>query len=347
MNIQLSSYKQRIAFALALSLLAHALLIWAPQFRFPHFDEPLPEITVKLEPLPVKKQASPPSKNRKKSTQGKQAKTAAPALAELAPAPASAIPQVATLAASAVPAIEPAETPQTALTVAQPATTETPANIESIPFPRHASLIFAVRNGDDGFRVGELMHTLDIDENRYIIQASTRTTGIARWFKSFDLNQTSTGIVTSQGLLPDNFAEEKLNSGVVETATVVFDRNTNTLQFSSGENTSLPENTQDALSVLYQLSLSNLKRETIPVTISTGKKLENYELEVATNKIISTELGEMDTVQLRKIRIPGKPGLRIWLSREFRLLPVKMQYLEPDGTITATLSLSSIRISDN
>lgn len=341
-----SNPKRRLALALALSILAHVLIIWTPHFSLPHIHTPLPEITVKLNPLP-----KTPAKPRKKT------RPKAPPKAHVTPPPA-ATPQAAplsshepavtpTLPASAVAASQPASAPAATEAAPAPAATETLPQPEKIPFPKHVLLTFAVRSGNDGFRLGEVQHSLDITDNQYIVQSYTRTSGIARWFKSFNLNQTSTGTVSGQGLKPDNFAEAKINSGDLQTLTAVFDWENHQVMFSSGESATLPDGTQDALSILYQLALSKLNAEIIPVNISTGKKLDSFRLEIATKKIISTPIGDLNTVQLRRIREPGQAGLIIWLATEYRLLPVKIQYLEPDGTISATISATEIRYTDD
>ena len=325
---------RRIILVLVLSTLLHALILWQPYIKLAPHEEKLPPLIAKLEPLPNIK---PPPAPRKRS-KPKAATAPAQPSNTLAPVPASAVPASVTIAASA-PEITEVITPVTEAPQPLPISKQT-------LFPLHAQLVFSVRKGADGLHLGEVQHNLDIIDRRYTVQASTQTTGLARWFKSYNLNQNSHGTVTDKGLRPDIFSEEKTDSGNAETlsATFVWDRNL--LYFSQGGEAPLVEGAQDTLSILYQLGLLDLSSGDLTVTISNGKKLEIYPLEIVTNEMLITPMGNLHTVHLRKIRQPNKAGLEIWLAKEYRLLPVQVQYIEPDGSIAASIIITDIRVSD-
>ena len=118
------------------------------------------------------------------------------------------------------------------------------------------------------------------------------------------------------------------------------------LHFSHGGVSALPEGAQDSLSILYQLSQLPLNAEALPVTISNGRKLEGYTLEIASGETISTALGDLHTVPLRKLHQPSESGLEIWLAMEYRLLPVKIRYFEPGGAAAATIIITELRVAD-
>lgn len=341
---------RRIAFTLAASLLAHGLLLWLPHITLPHFEAQLPPLTAKLEPLPnIAAQQAP--KKRKAKRAGPPAPPAdlpspQAASAALAEPGASAV-ALAEPAASAVALAEPAAS---AVALAEPAAAaSTPVAPPAVPpplLPRHAQLRFAVRKGEDGFKVGEVLHRLDIIDGRYTVESATQTTGLARLFKSYNLNQTSNGTVSATGLRPDDFSEEKNDGGHIQTLTAMFDWQAHVLHFSAGGESPLSENAQDALSILYQLSQLPLQGDLLQVNISNGKKLDSYELRILAGETVSTALGKLPAVHLRKIHGRGEPGLEIWLGREYRLLPVKVQYLEPDGSVAASITITDIRVAD-
>ncbi len=283
-----------------------------------------------LEPLPNIKQ--PPSPHKKLKIK--------PALPSntLDPAPASTPPESASLADNTTEIAD-------VIDAATEAPSPLPTSKQTV-LPQHAQLTFSVRKGADGFHLGEIQHKLDIIDRRYTVQADTRTTGVARWFKSYNLNQSSHGTVTDKGLRPDIFSEEKIDSGHTETLSATFAWDSNKIYFSQGGEAPLNEGAQDTLSILYQASLLNLNAELLQLTISNGRKIENHSLEIASNEILSTPLGDLHSVHLRKVRLHNKAGLEIWLAKEYRLLPVKVQYIEPDGSITATIIITDIRVSD-
>ena len=335
MTPYLRTYAHRIVLALLFSALVHALVIWLPDLKLPSFKAPLPQLTAKLEALPDIA-AHPLPKTKPKP------KPATP------PPPPENIP--ASLPASAVVLVEPAASaPTDTDTLESQPVAEVPTAPSAATPPRlpiHAQLHFAVNKGTDGFKLGEVQHQLDIIDGRYTIESSTQTSGLARLFKSYNLNQASNGTVSALGLRPDIFFEEKNDSGRAQTVSAMFDWNAHRLYFSEGGESTLTDQTQDALSILYQLSQLSLKVEIVPVSISNGKKLENYQLEVASNEILSTALGDLHTVHLRKRHAPGESGLEIWLAMEYRLLPVKMQYLESDGSVVASITITNIRVAN-
>jgi hypothetical protein len=332
---------RRIAIALALSALLHVLILWLPRIRLPEYVQQLPELTAKLEPLPnpTTHTAAKPKPKPEYVVQKKIASLPALTSGLAVSPPASAVTETASIAASAPD-------------IADTSTTENEASpplplAKQSLFPQHAQLVFSVHSGQDGFYLGEVQHNLDIIKDRYTVKASTRTSGLVRLFKSYNLNQSSYGKVTAQGLQPETFSEEKSDGDNWETLSATFDRDTHIIYFSQGGEAPLTEGAQDSLSILYQLSMLKLNAEFLHFNISDGRKLEDYTLEiVGDDPLLSTALGELHTVHLRKLREPGKPGLDIWLSMEHRLLPVKVQYTDPDGSVAATLSISDIRVAD-
>lgn len=330
MIFPLRTPRRRIAFTLAASLLAHGLLLWLPRIKLPHFEAQLPPLTAKLEPLPNIAAQQAPKKRKAK-------RAGPPAPPADIPSPQAASAALAEAGASAVALAEPA------------AAASTPVAPPAVPpplLPRHAQLRFAVRKGEDGFKVGEVLHRLDIIDGRYTVESATQTTGLARLFKSYNLNQTSNGTVSATGLRPDDFSEEKNDGGHIQTLTAMFDWQAHVLHFSAGGESPLSENAQDALSILYQLSQLPLQGDLLQVNISNGKKLDSYELRILAGETVSTALGKLPAVHLRKIHGRGEPGLEIWLGREYRLLPVKVQYLEPDGSVAASITITDIRVAD-
>lgn len=330
---------RRIAIALALSALVHVLVLWLPHVKLAKYSGQLPPLMAKLEPLPGTTKYTVPKRKPRPVPKPKMATV--PKLTSSLPVliPASAVVETQTIAASA-PEVTDTSTTATEASSPLPVTKQT-------LFPQHAQLVFSVNRGVDGLHLGEVQHNLDIINDRYTVKASTRTTGLVRLFKSYNLNQSSYGTVTTKGLRPETFSEEISDSDSWETLSATFDWDAQMIYFSQGGEASLKDGAQDSLSILYQLSLIKLNAEFIHVTISNGRKLEDYTLEiVGDDNMISTALGKLQTVHLRKLREPGKPGLEIWLSMEHRLLPVKVQYIDPDGSVAATLGITDIRVAD-
>jgi hypothetical protein len=210
--------------------------------------------------------------------------------------------------------------------------------------PKRARLTFAISTGK-GFLVGEAVHTLEIDEGRYQLQAVTRTIGLARLFKSYTLTQNSSGSYGRAGLVPEQFMEERKDGSGTKRTTAQFDHATQFARFSSDREVALPPGTQDILSILYQFPpLQGV--EIAAVSVSNGKKIEKYEFEIVADEEIETALGTLLTVRMSKLHSPNQEGLEIWLAREYRLFPVKMRFIEKNGEITGEAVITDIRVSE-
>ena len=321
-----------LVMTLGLSLLLHAALLLGPNLiQLAPFEPVLPPLSARLEPLP--KLTVPAKPHHKPAAKPKPPVPAAPAPvtlpsepvaspAEESPAPQEVIPEP-------VPPVE----------LAEPAK---PAH----PLPRHAQLTFIAYKGSS-FQIGEARHRLEIaDDHRYTLQVGMNITGIASFFKTFEMTQQSSGTVSASGLHPDEFSENRVTSKGKQALTAHFNWQNQQLEFSAGNTTPLPEQAQDILSFLYQFSQLPLDQTTLPMHVSNGRKLENYQIEIGTEEEIQTRLGKLKVLPLRKIHAPGEEGLEIWLGLEYRLLPVKVRQLDRNGEIAGELVISEIRVSE-
>lgn len=327
MNLIPQSSSARISLAIALSLLLHAIAMFAPMIELPKTEAPLPPLTAKLEPLPkIAAQPAAPKKPKPKRVEPPSQPADAPA-------------QEAQNAEE--PQIDAEPQPPEEKTPAEEAPAQ-PAH----PLPRHAQLTFAAHQGEGGLQLGEVVHRLDVEQGQYILQTVTQTTGLASIVKSYLLTQTSRGQIDAQGLQPLSYSEEKKVSGNKLGLSAEFDWPGRKLHFSHGGETSLPEHAQDIVSFLYQLSQQPLDKGVVPMYISNGKKLEYYELEVGEEEIIQSDLGKLRALPLRKIHGPGEEGLDIWLGLEYRLLPIKVRQIDRSGKTAGEVVISEIRVSD-
>lgn len=328
---------QRIAFAIALSILLHSLLLWQlPKIEPAANEELLPQLQAKLEPLPrlarqpvARKPIVKPSARHKPK-------------AEPAAAPSPSIAAMTGPAASSV-AAEPVAVETDSLL---PALTAAEEPVSHPLLPRHAQLHFTVQYGSGTFKVGEATHILENIDGHYTLHAVTQTTGLVGVFKNYHLDQTSSGSVNRQGLRPASYAEVKTDSSGTRTSTAGFDWDAKKIHFSDGKESPLTEQAQDALSLPYQLSQLPMNLASFPIALSNGKNINQYYIAVGDEGTISTAMGELRTVALHKVHGANEEGLIIWLALEYRLLPVKILYLDKSGEVSANMIITDIRVSD-
>ena len=340
MNLKLDTTSRRLAVAAVVSLLLHGLLLWGPHIRLPRFESTLPPMVAKLEPLPTA-----PAKHMTKHKVRPAIQKTTPVLPAQIEPPA----EDTQLAASNPVAAEElaASAPET---VSAPGATETLATetykaLEHPALPRSAQLTFAVYKGASHFRVGEAVHTLEIDNGHYVIRAVTQTLGLVSLFKSYELIQDSSGSYTRLGLQPERFAEERKEKPATQSYWAEFDHAAHLARFSNGGEVALPPDMQDILSILYQFPAVS-DGEIATVSVSNGRKIEHYEFRIVTDEEIDTAIGKLLTVHMSKLHGPDEDGLEIWLAREYRLFPVKMRFIEKNGDVTGEAVITDIRVSE-
>ena len=320
----------RIALAIALSALVHAIALFAPLIKLPPVEVPLPPLTAKLEPLPkIAAKPAPPKKPKPKPR----------------PVPVEALPadQPAESVSTEEPQIDAGPQPS-AIDEAIDKTVEEarPAH----PLPKHAQLTFAAYKGKD-FKIGEARHRLEIgDDKSYILRVGMNTTGLASIFKTFESDHRSSGTLTAQGLRPNEFSETKNTSKGRESLAAKFSWEEKVLSFSNGNSTPLPKQAQDVVSFLYQFPQLALDNGAISMYISNGKKLERYEFTIGEEEMIQTHLGRLRALPLHKVHAQGEEGLDIWLGLEYRLLPVKLRMFDRSGQIAGEMVISEILVAD-
>jgi hypothetical protein len=304
---------QRIIAALVISALIHAIILWMPHLRLPSVTGTLPSLTVRFEYQP--KPVSPPVPEPETVLQVSNAENNI------------------SLQAAAVPA-EP---------VKAEAMQAMEKSADSSAFPKHVRLSFTVYQGKNLGRAGEMQHQLDINASSYSLKSIRRAAGMLMRVQS---TQFSRGVVNERGLEPDEFSEESVTSGGKQKSKVIFDRTAQKIHFSTGADAALPTDAQDGLSFMYQLSQLSMHTEIIPLAVSDGNNLENYRIEIGREENLSTPMGELRTLHLRKMHVQDEPYFEIWLGLDYRLLPVKFRQVAATGEVLEEFAISDLRSFD-
>jgi hypothetical protein len=286
-------------------------MLFAPMFESPPDRMILPPLTARLEPLP-KPIAQPAAKPE-----------------------------------SATPVASPdddASVEQAAEAMDAMAKTEEPTATR--PLPKHIRLTFDVYKGADGFKTGEIRHRLDIHGNRYTLQAVKNTAGLTRLLDIDQLIQTSRGKIVEHGLHPETFSMETITAGGKHNLKASFDWVAQKLHFSDGGETALPVGAQDILSFRYQISQLPMHGEFFTLPVSDVAQLEQYEIEIGGVEDITTPMGNLRALHLRKMHSQRQAYFEIWLGQEYRLLPVKFRQVDSSNEVTEEIVVSDIRAAD-
>jgi hypothetical protein len=307
----LRSPTRRISFAITVSALMHVAILWLPHLPLAHHNNHLPPLSARLEALPA--QVTRPD------TKPEPLKQASKPVGSIPAKPIN-------NAASQMKELE--------------------KSVSTHQFPKHVMLSFAINRESDIFSMSVLRHELDITGDKYTLKASRQTSGVKNRQSNEQLIQISYGKISEHGLHPEIFKQENVNKTGIQTQNAIFDWATQKLHFSNGDETELATNTQDALSFMYQLSQLALGGEYFPLPISDGAQLEQVRVEIGRTEDISTPMGNLRALHLRKMHAQGEPYFEIWLGLEYRLLPVKIRQIDSSGKTIEEDVISEIRASD-
>jgi len=170
-------------------------------------------------------------------------------------------------------------------------------------------------------------------DGTYSLSSTTVATGVLSLFLRGQLIQTSTGLITEQGLMPVDFHYE-MTSKQEKSRRARFDWESGQLALITEKRTKsvpLQEGAQDLLSFMYQfVFVPPMERMEIPIT--NGRKLDIYSYTFEGEEEFMTPVGNLRTVHLSH---PGDDGEKteLWLAVDYRYMPVKIRKTEEDGSV--------------
>lgn len=199
--------------------------------------------------------------------------------------------------------------------------------------PKHIQADYVVtRNGQPFAKVHEAFVATG---NTYKIESTTKGIGVYALFGLRTL--TSSGQLTSQGLRPSHF---ELHQGDNPKRALLadFDWSNNTLHMlvkGNAKDAVLTAGTQDLASYAYQfMFLPRPFNDALTVTLTTGKKLNEYQYKVhADQELLSVAGSQYKTLHLvpsdqAKGQMESK---EIWLAADQNYLLVRFLMVDEDG----------------
>jgi hypothetical protein len=180
-----------------------------------------------------------------------------------------------------------------------------------------------------------MQESFAINGAKYQITSESNPAGLLAIFVRTKIKAQSSGTVTAGGLQPERMDYGRLDDASKNVG-AAFDWGAQQLHLSfdgRSETAPLVAGTQDRVSVMYQfmfLALEKLQPLEFPMT--NGKKIEHYRYELAGREPLDTPLGKLNTLHLVKQRERGENGIEVWLAADRHLFPVKVLFLENDGS---------------
>lgn len=198
--------------------------------------------------------------------------------------------------------------------------------------PTQVDMLFDVlRNG----KIGEAtVHFRRSTDGHYRLTSERYATGIAAAFvKARDVEK-SEGLITTVGLNPTRFTHQFGKDGnKLHRADFDWTSAKLTLQENAASTVvDLPAGTQDMLSFMYQFMFVPPLTE-MQVTVTNGRKLNQYPYRFEGEEEIETALGKVKTLHIAKNSSEGDGKLELWLGVDYHYLPMKIRKIDKDGKV--------------
>jgi hypothetical protein len=346
---------RRVGVAAAVSGTAHALVAVFGHIELPEAPPDRMPVAVRLAAPPVAAGQAPAAAAARRTAERAVGVAAAHHAASPVPLASS---QAEEVAAAEVPAVETAQAP--APEPEQPvAAAETPkAEVIAEPaaparsLPRKGRITYDLVYGRDRFPVGRTIQTWEVDGGRYQLASRSETTGIVDMIRSQYRNYSSRGALTREGLKPEAFKMARKRGGgrPNEEATAQFDWKQSTVTLGRAADLrqeKLPPNSQDLLSFIFQLVFDPPAPGRMTQVVTTGSRIEIYELDVRREEVIDTPLGMLRTLPIRQLPKGNAESIELWLAVEYRYLPVRVRIFDRGGEPQGEQIVSDIRLIEN
>jgi len=197
--------------------------------------------------------------------------------------------------------------------------------------PQRVTIIFDVSRGNFGLGTGT--EVLETDGKSYSIVSQTHPTGIAALIPKARIRRESRGMITSQGLRPQQFLDQR---GKGEPAVAKFDWETKLITFEregKAQSEALPNITYDRLCIAYNFVFHQPQGENFQFSMTDGKRLSEYRYVLVGKEILKTPMGEVQTVHWTKQREKETDrGADLWLATDQYFLPVRIVFTDKDGS---------------
>lgn len=185
-----------------------------------------------------------------------------------------------------------------------------------------------------GIRIGRVNETFQRQADEYRIQSVTRAEGPLKVFLDDQVTLESSGKVVASGLKPLHFEQRRAKDSRRDVEAVFdWDRGVIRNTFRGEQNTiPLPRDTQDRLSLMYQLMHANVVDGTMQVPMSNGRKVEMYTYRFVAEARISTPAGDFDTLHFERVTTSPKDNkAQVWLAKDRFNFPVRIVFDDHKG----------------
>jgi hypothetical protein len=190
-----------------------------------------------------------------------------------------------------------------------------------------------------GQLVARLRLELEVSGSAYVLRSMGEAEGLMSLFYSGTLVQESRGQLLPQGLAPQQYSDIR---GSRRERTVRFDHQQHQLLRLNAPPVTLPEGTQDRLSVLYQLGLMVqgqaerfLPGEVVDLPVAGFIEVRRERFQVIGEDVLMVGNRSHRSLHLKRPALPGgrDPSVEVWLGYDAGLQPVRIRLEDAKGQV--------------
>lgn len=176
------------------------------------------------------------------------------------------------------------------------------------------------------FADGRATYEWKRDGDTYVISGEAEAVGFFTLFLEGRIRQESRGKVTSEGLRPERFVEQRPNASEEG---LEFDWGGRKVTFErKGEKTTsdLNDNTVDWLSMIFQMAHQPPKGNAFEMRVFTQRRLYQFKLRILGEEELDLPIGRVRALHLRHVDEAKQEYVDVWLGVDQHYVPVKLRY---------------------
>ena len=284
---------------------------------------PAPAPAPTAAPVPTAKPATPRRREARSAPVVAAGPAATSAAAETAPAKTEAGPAAPAIEAPPVRDEPPAPSP--------PPPPPPPKTAKTSPFPERARIEFEMTLESNNYKVWAVQ-TWEQKDGRYRVVLTAEAKAL--FFSLGKLTMESAGVITSDGLRPERYVDERNQRRTVvsfaanEKSAFIEEPNGNK------KTVQLAGQAADVMSLTYDLAFNPDINVGAPFTLSNRDNVEEIRLVEKRDESLVGDTATLATKFFDFKRTNGGGGIQVWLAVEKQWLPAKIRILGRDGAVT-------------
>lgn len=209
------------------------------------------------------------------------------------------------------------------------------AQADALPQPFSAQYAVRINN----LKIGESEVVLETqNDGRYLYRSSSRSTGIAKWFRGDTVRESSLFLLHRERPRPLQYRFDHAGGKKERHALLNFDWRENTVSNTVEGHTwemKIPADALDKMivQIAVMMDLSAGRRQ-LSYAVADGGKLKEYDFAVVGEDQVKVPAGAFATIKLRRLRKDNDRTTHFWCAPALNYLPVRIEQIEHEDGVT-------------